>query len=392
MRISLLYELQREAPGGLPDGSATIHEALEQAVLADELGFHTFWITEHHFLPTFALSPASDLVLAAIAARTERIRIGAGVVILPYHHPVQVAERMATLDILSRGRLEFGTGRGGAYEQTGFDLDPRETRDMWSECLDAVTRIWETYPDQFSWEGRYWNVPPRVVVPQPVQAYPRTWVAALQPDTYRVAGEKGIGVLAFVPNAPSVVKPEIDAYRERIASCTESGKRVNNTWASFTLGYCAADNARARETGAGAIKKFFGPGRPYAAAAGEIAKGLIEKWGGEIPDHLKAHFRQGPPGSSVGGNTGTGLGVAAQNEALEDESKQAIWERVDADTLADMGVIIAGNPDSCIAALRQYEEVGVDEMLLLVQSETIPHKDVLASLELFGREVLPAFA
>ena len=317
MRISLVYELQRESVNGLPDASATIHETLEQVALADELGFHTVWITEHHFLPTFALSPASDLVLAAIAAQTKRIRIGTGVVILPYHHPVQVAERMATLDLISRGRLEFGTGRGGAYEQTGFALDPRDTRDMWSECLDAVLKVWETYPNEFSWEGKYWSVPPRMVVPQPQQAHPRVWVAALQADTYRVAGERGIGVLAFVPNAPSVLQPEIESYRRRVATYEQAGNRVNNNWASFTLAYCSKDNADARQRGAQAIKTFFGPGRPYAAAAGEIAKGLVEKWGGEIPDHLKAHFKEGPPGSTVGGNTGTGLGTAAQNEGGE---------------------------------------------------------------------------
>jgi len=387
MKFSLLYEMQRLAPDGVVDEAATIAEVLEQVELADRLGFHTVWFVEHHFLDTFSMSPCPEVILAALSQRTKNIRLGFGVVILPYHHPVRVAERVAMVDHLSGGRVEFGTGRSGPFEQVGLGIDPRETRDMWAEALEAVPAVWTS--EEFSWEGKYWQVPARKVLPKPLQKpHPPIWVAALQPATYQLAAEKGIGVLSFAANAPATIEGYVRDYRERVATANPVGAFVNNQWGNFTIAHCGPDNAAARETAAHAIKTFFGPGRPYSSASEDTYRQLIQQWGG-VPDHLQAAFRgyfgeKDRPDAEPLPSSGDGLATAAGGNL-------AAWQRMDAGTLCDRGVIVAGDAESCIAGARLHEAVGVDQLIMLMQTETVPHGEVMRSIELFGTKVLPAF-
>ncbi|MFQ6028002.1 MAG: LLM class flavin-dependent oxidoreductase, partial [Dehalococcoidia bacterium] len=211
MKLALQYEMQRPTL----DDHRVIEETLEQCLLADALGFDYLWFVEHHFLTGFSASPSPEVFYGALSRLTKQIRLGFGVVILPYHHPIRVAERVAMLDHLTHGRVDLGTGRSAVYEQTGMGIDPRDTRDMWEESLTMIPKIWES--DMFEWEGRFWNVPPRQVLPKPYQKpHPPLWVAALQPSTYQLAAEKGIGVLSFGASAPDVLRPHIDTYRERV--------------------------------------------------------------------------------------------------------------------------------------------------------------------------------
>ena len=149
MKLSLAYEMQRP----VVDDHAVIEETIEQCVLADEMGFDTIWFVEHHFLTGFSMSPCPEAIFGALSRLTKRIRLGFGVVILPYHHPVRVAERVAMIDHMSGGRVDFGTGRSAPYEQTGMGIDPRNTRDMWEESLSMIPKIWED--GLFEWEGRF---------------------------------------------------------------------------------------------------------------------------------------------------------------------------------------------------------------------------------------------
>ena len=164
MRLSLAYEMQRP----VVDDHAVIKETIEQCVFADRMGFDTIWFVEHHFLTSFSMSPCPEVIFGALSQLTKRIRLGFGVVILPYHHPVRVAERVAMVDHMSGGRVEFGTGRSAPYEQMGMGIDPRNTRAMWEESLRMIPRIWEDGP--FSAEGQFWKVPPRDVRPSPTRS------------------------------------------------------------------------------------------------------------------------------------------------------------------------------------------------------------------------------
>ena len=380
MEFSLAYEMQRP----VQDDHAVIEETIEQCILADEMGFDAVWFVEHHFLTTFSMSPCPELILSALSRQTKRIRLGFGVVILPYHHPVRVAERIAMLDHLSQGRVEFGTGRSAAYEQTGMGIDPRDTREMWEESLTMIPKIWES--DTFEWEGRFWKVPPRQVLPKPFQKpHPPIWVAALQPATYQLAAQKGLGGMALGVTAPSVLEPHIKAYRDAIKDADPVGGFVNDKWLTSCFGYCGEDDVEARELCASSLKTFFGPGRPYVQDQKDVYAQLLEQWGG-IPEHLAQNFSRYVDAKEVSDGSVTQFDLSG-GTALA----QRIWEEFDAGTMSDRGIIVAGDPASCIKAVKLHEATGVDQIQFLMATETVPHEQVMKSIELFGKHVIPAF-
>jgi alkanesulfonate monooxygenase SsuD/methylene tetrahydromethanopterin reductase-like flavin-dependent oxidoreductase (luciferase family) len=378
MKLGLAYEMQRP----LVDDHAVIEETIEQCVLADAVGFDYVWFVEHHFLTSFSMSPCPEVIFGALSQLTKRIRLGFGVVILPYHHPVRVAERVAMVDHMSRGRVDFGTGRSAPYEQLGMGIDPRNTRDMWEESLSMVPKIWEE--GLFSWEGQFWKVPPRDVRPKPYQQpHPPIWVAALQPATYRLAAEKGIGVMALSVAAPSVLAQHIKEYKQNVKKAKPVGKAINDQWLSSTMAYCDLDNKAARELAAKSLKTFFGPDRPYLKDQVNVYERLIESWGG-VPEHLQANFaryikKEGEEPADVGVDLSGGSAQIAHQ----------VWNQFDADTLADRGVTVSGDPESCLNAIRIHQAIGVDQLQFLIATETIPHEKVMSSIELFGKYVIP---
>jgi alkanesulfonate monooxygenase SsuD/methylene tetrahydromethanopterin reductase-like flavin-dependent oxidoreductase (luciferase family) len=378
MKLSLAYEMQRP----LVDDHAVIEETIEQCVLADRMGFDYLWFVEHHFLTGFSMSPCPEVIYGALSRLTKRIRLGFGVVILPYHHPVRVAERVAMVDHLSGGRVDFGTGRSAPYEQTGMGVDPRNTRDMWEESLEMVPKIWED--GLFSWEGRFWNVPPREVRPKPYQKpHPPIWVAALQPSTYHLAAQKGIGVMALSVTAPAVLASHIKEYKENVRQARPVGKVINDQWLSATMAYCDTDNKAGRELAAQSLKTFFGPDRPYLKDQVGVYEKLIESWGG-VPEHLQANFARYIK-KEAGAATDAGVDLSGGSAQIA----QAIWNQFDADTLVERGVLVAGDPESCLKAIRIHEAIGVDQLQFLMATETIPHDKVMSSIELFGKYVIP---
>ncbi len=380
MRLALQYEMQRPSL----DDHLVLTETLEQCVLADEVGFDYLWFVEHHFLTGFSASPCPDLIYAALSQRTKRIRLGLGVVILPYHHPNRVAERVAMLDHLSEGRVDFGTGRSAPYELTGMGIDPRDSREMWEESLTIVPKIWSS--DWFEYEGKYWQIPSRQILPKPYQdPHPPIWVAALQPATYDIAAEKGIGVLAFGSSAPESLAPYVKRYKDKVKNANPVGGFINGQWASSTLGICLENNKEARDLGTRSLKNFFGPDRPYVKDQKDIYKRLLENWGG-VPDHLKQNFSRFVDVESGEEDSGNVLDFSGGSAIAH-----KVWEGLDADTLCDRGVVIAGDPDSCIEALKKHEESGIDQMMIMMQTETIPHEKVMKSIELFGKYVIPEF-
>ncbi len=382
MKFALAYEMQRPTL----DDHAVIEETLEQIVLADELGWDYVWFVEHHFLTGFSMSPCPEVIFGALSKLTKRIRIGFGVVILPYHHPVRVAERVAMVDHLSNGRVDFGTGRSAPYEQTGMGIDPRDTRDMWEESLTMVPKIWES--DYFEWEGRFWNVPSRQVLPKPYQKpHPPIWVAALQPSTYELAAQKGIGCMALGVSAPSVLEPHIKKYKEDVQKANPVGQFINDQWLSATMGYCDEDNKAARELCTESLKTFFGPDKPYLQGQKDLYQRLVDQWGG-VPDHLSQNFSRyvDVEASQPSAEQTNGVDLSGGTTLA-----RRAWEEMDADTLAERGVIVAGDPESCIKAIKLHEATGVDQLQFLMATETVEHKKVMKSIEMFGKYVIPEF-
>ncbi len=387
MKFGLLFETQRPFQGTDIDWNLLYKETLDQCELADQVGFDNLWFVEHHFLTGFSGSPSQDAIFGALSRITKQIRIGYGVCILPYHHPVRVAERVALVDQLTDGRVEFGTGRSNAYEQVGLGIDPRNTRSLWEESIAMLPQIWQS--EEFSWEGEHWNVPPRRVLPKPFQKpHPRMYLACTQTESFRLAAEKGIGVLSSASYATSVLAEHVKVYRDAVVNANPIGAFVNEFWGNNVHAYCGKDNDEARELAALSMKTFFGPDKPYIAGRINAYEELLEAWGG-VPEHLQADFgrwlRQSDEEHKAQAEQ-SGISLDAGPGAA-----RAAIAQLDANTLADRGVIIAGDPDSCAQAVQLYEEIGVDQVMMIMQTETIPHEKVMSSIELFGKEVIPRF-
>lgn len=357
VKFSLLYELQYAKPWSAGWETRMFHQALEQITLADQVGFHCIWQVEHHFLTEYSHSSAPEVFLGAVSQRTERIRIGHGVTLLPvqYNHPIRVAERIATLDILSNGRVEFGTGRSGTpAELGGFCIDPADSKAMWDEALHVIPRMW--MEDPFCHEGRFFSMPSRSVWPKPVQQpHPPIWVAATSPRTFLEAAERGLGVLCFIIGQPTDLPSRIQPYRERIKDATPAGAFVNEQVAGFTVTLCLDDDEEARRIGGPAALW-------YTAMLGNI----LGEWRGKTI-----------PGYEYYGN----VNRAAEHEAAREAS-----------SLIDGGTFCIGDPDTCIRIVEQYEAAGVDQLICLMQVGRVPHEKIMRSIELFGERVIPRFA
>jgi len=387
MKFGLLFETQRPYEGNDIDWNTLYKETLDQCELADQMGFDNLWFVEHHFLTGFSGSPCPEVLFGALSQRTKNIRIGFGVSILPSHHPIHIAERVAMVDQLTDGRVEFGTGRSNAYEQVGQGIDPRETRERWDEALTMLPKMWQS--DEFSWEGKHWNVPTRRILPRVFQKpHPRMYLACTQTESFRLAAQKGIGVLSSASYAVDILAEHVKVYRDAITDAEPVGAFVNNFWGNNVHAYCGKDDQAAKELAAESMKTFFGPDKPYIQGRINAYEELLEAWGG-VPDDLNADFsrwlRQSDDAhkqqaEEAGLSLDSGPGAA-----------RAAIAQLDANVLSDRGVIIAGNPESCIKTVQMYEDIGVDQVMMIMQTETICHEKVMESMELFGKEVIPAF-
>ncbi|WP_460352180.1 LLM class flavin-dependent oxidoreductase [Actinoallomurus acanthiterrae] len=220
LRVSVGYEL--EVRGRTREVERRAFEnVVDQVVLADRLGYDTAWFVEHHFTRGFSHSSAPDLVLAACSQRTERIHLGLGVVLLPFQHPVRTAERVATLDVLSGGRVEFGTGRGASpLEYQAFQRPFEQSRQIWEETLEAVLAIWNADGEPVTRSGEFFEVPNVAVYPRPVQEpHPPVWVASTSLDGYLAAARKGYNLLGMTMlKGLDDVAEDIAEYRKCLAS------------------------------------------------------------------------------------------------------------------------------------------------------------------------------
>ena len=216
MKFGIFYEHQLPRPWGEGAELKLFQDALTQVELADRLGIDYAWEVEHHFLEEYSHSSAPEVFLAAASQRTSRIRLGHGIVLMPpgYNHPARIAERIATLDLVSNGRVEFGTGESASRaELGGFEINPERRRAMWREALEQVTNmmVMDPYP---GFRGEFFSMPARNVVPKPVQKpHPPLWVACSNRETIHLAAQLGIGALtfAFIDTTPATPAYSLDA-------------------------------------------------------------------------------------------------------------------------------------------------------------------------------------
>ena len=236
-----------------PRGRArsSIENALEQARLADELGFDVRVGVEHHFLEEYSHCSAPELFLTAVAMQTQRIRVGHGAVVCvpEINHPIRVAERAAFLDLLSGGRLEFGTARSSTWTEIGgFQADPDDTKKDWDEYVRVLPRMW--MQERFSHRGRCFSMPERAVLPKPLQKpHPPMWVTVTSPGTELDAADRGLGCLGVATAGYAEQERRTREYHRRIQLCDPVGGAVNDRVATLNFLYCHEDAELAAQRG-----------------------------------------------------------------------------------------------------------------------------------------------
>ena len=246
MKFSLFFEMQI-ANATRAAEAQLFRDCLEQAVLADALGYHCIWEVEHHGLYEYSHSSAPEIFLSFVAASTKRIRVGHGCTLLPYrfNHPIRIAERIATLDILSGGRVNWGTARSGSrVEREAFEVDVSTLWDQWLEALDIIPRMWSCEP--FSYKGRFFDIPPTYIVPHPVQTpHPPMFAACSKPDDAVAIGKLGLGALNLAMHRDDCLARKISAYREAVGQAAPEGRAVTNHFACNPAAFVLADDRKA---------------------------------------------------------------------------------------------------------------------------------------------------
>ena len=372
MKFGLFYEHQLPRPWEEDSELRLIQDALEQIELADRLGFDVVWEVEHHFLEEYSHSSAPEVFLAAASQRTKDIRLGHGIIQTApgYNHPARTAERVAMLDLVSGGRVELGTGESSSEaELGGFGIDPATKRDAWLEGLEVTLRCMTETPFT-GVDGRFVQMPPRNVVPKPVQKpHPPLWVACSRRDTILLAAEKGIGALTFAFIDPEEAVHWVTDYEATLAErCVPVGEVVNTNIACVTPMMCAPteEQAVARGLEGG---NFFGYSLGHYYIFGDHMPGTTDVWRefierraeqGYSPD-IEAALEQERLGAKVASGDTTGLRGAT------------------------------GTPAQIREYLGRYEEAGVDQLIFVMQAGKNRHEDICEALELFGTEVLPEF-
>jgi len=373
MRFGIFYEHQLPRPWAEGAEETLLRNALEQVELADRLGIDSVWEVEHHFLEEYSHSPAPEVFLAAASQRTTRIRLGHGIVQLPpgFNHPARVAERIATLDLVSGGRVEFGTGESSSQmELGGFGVDRESKREQWEESLDAITRMFVETP-YAGHRGRFTSMPPRNVVPKPRQKpHPPLWVACSRRETILLAARKGIGALSFSFVEPEEAKQWVDDYYRILQSdeCVPAGFAVNPNVAVVLPFLCHEDEQTAIDRGIDGAH-FFGYSLAHYYVFGEHVPGGTDVYQRFLADRDVRGFNR-----EIVNAGAEPLGVKLLQQGMG----------------SLRGAI--GTPAQVQGLLKRYEQAGVDQVIFVAQSGNNRHEHVCESLELFARSVLPHFA
>jgi alkanesulfonate monooxygenase SsuD/methylene tetrahydromethanopterin reductase-like flavin-dependent oxidoreductase (luciferase family) len=330
-----------------------LRDEVAWTVAADKAGFKYTWATEHHFLEEYSHLSANETFLAYVAALTERIHIGSGIMNItpPVNHPARVAERAAILDILSGGRFEFGTGRGSSTtEQAGFGIDdPELTKAMYDEVLPLFPKMWAD--ETFSFDGEFFSMPERNVLPKPeTKPHPPLWVAAGNPGTFEKAARMGVGVLCFAHGTPDSLAPLIETYKKNIVNAEPIGGYVNDNIMVTSQMLCLEDGDRAR-TIATQMTSGYHNSLVFRYLDTFPKPSWVPDWPATIPE----------------------------------PTVEEVAQRV------DMGLMIVGDPDQCAKATQVYEDIGADQLTFGMLSSTMPIEVAVEAVQTYGEHVIPKY-
>ncbi len=353
MKFGIFYEHQLPRPWSEGREHKLFQDALDQVELADRLGIDSAWEVEHHFLEEYSHSSAPEVFLAAASQRTKHIRLGHGITLLPpaYNPPARVAERIATLDLVSNGRVDFGTGESASrMELEGFGINPADRRAMWREVVEQVANMMamDPYP---GYEGQFFSMPVRNVVPKPVQKpHPPMWVACSNRDTIHLAAQLGLGALTFAFVDPAEARHWVTDYYETFKrECVPVGHSVNPNIAMVSSFSCHPNEEEARRRGTDGFRFFqFALGHFYAF--GKHKPGRTDVW----------------------------------------ERFASVRDEIGLEVLGE-GTGGIGTPRQLRDHLRTFADAGVDQSVFIQQGGNNLHENICEDLDLFAREVMPEF-
>lgn len=361
MKFGIFYEHQLPRPWAEGAEQRLFNEALDQVELADKLGIDYAWEVEHHFLEEYSHSSAPEVFLAACSQRTKNIRLGHGIrqVIPQYNHPARTAEVIATLDLVSQGRVDFGTGESSAeLELGGFNIPVAQKRKIFLEATEQICNMlaMDPYP---GYHGQYFDMPCRNIVPKPVQRpHPPLWVACSQRETIRMAARLGVGALTFAFVDPLEAQSWVDEYYGIIKSeaCVPIGHAINANICMVSSFSCHHDRETAVRRGLEGFE-FFGYALGSLYGFGEHKPGRTDLW--------------------------------REFQAVRvPQLKKEVTNFTSALTAGRGGI---GTPADLREHLRKFEQCGVDQVTFIQQAGMNKHSDICESLELFAAEVMPEF-
>lgn len=398
MKFDIFCEIQIAEPWPADHETRIFKETLEQARVADAQGFEIWWQVEHHGSPAFSYSSAPDLMLGAIAHHTKRMHIGQAGSLAPFkiNHPMRAAERAATLDILSGGRFELGLARSGGKEWETFGAEAKTTAAELKEAMHMIPQMWTQ--ENFSWNSDLLKIPEREVTPHPLQKpHPRMWQTAGSPESFRSAGEFGVGVLGTTLLSPvDTMKNLLDIYSEALAKCTKPvGQFYNRDKGIFTFVNVAESRKQSIEAGAAWSALW------YVHQAPLTFKVPRSVWYDAIltglhPNAPRPSTQQNQP-VALSGEDPTDLTIYPEDiPVIVLLKKLAKGEKVSKEEahecLEELDSVIIGDPDACLKKFKKYEAIGTDRMMCLMQFGSIPHEAVMRSMRLTGEHLIPFFA
>jgi alkanesulfonate monooxygenase SsuD/methylene tetrahydromethanopterin reductase-like flavin-dependent oxidoreductase (luciferase family) len=351
MDFALFYEIPVPQPWGPESDHDAYRNTIEQAVHGEAAGFSSFWTVEHHFLDEYSHCSANDVLAGFVARGTERIHIVSAIFnpLPQVNHPAKVAERAAMLDHISRGRFEFGTGRGaGSHEILGFlpgMTDLSGTREIWEDVIAEFPKMWmqDTYE---GYEGKFWSLPARKVLPKPwKKPHPPMWYAAGNPSSYEMAARKGLGVLGFSVGQISELEPVITAYKGAIGSAEPVGAFVNDNVMVTSTAFVANDGGEAFQNALDSDMEYL--------------QSNVFRYHDTFPHPEEVPYWP---------------------ELIPKNTPEALQWQI-------QGGLIVGDPDQTLDQCRAWESAGADQLVFGVGMAS--HEQDLETIRLMGEHVIP---
>jgi len=331
---------------GVRSDAEMLHQFMEEAILADRLGFHSAWIGEHHFTQIL-LCPTPEVFMANLLARTERIKVGCAIHVLPLNHPVRLAETYALLDILAPGRVLFGAGKGFfAEEFEGFGVPLQEASERFEETLDIIIRCWTE--EELTYEGKFYTIRNLRVLPKPItKPHPPVHVAVISPPSFEYCAQRGYSIMvapfSLLLVGREEMKKRVEQFYRMAAEAGHPEVEVTSSW--FIL---VTEDPEEQRIARSCMERYLRV----------VAPALASDRGSRGPryDHLR--------------------------KVLSD---------IRFETVAESGSGFVGGVEECIERLKQFEEMGIREVYCYFSVGAMPQELVLKSMQLFAKEVMPHF-